>query len=174
MVDIIPKSPQSSPLFQKVLFVVSLGVFAVALGGLVALLFLESRAQSSLEEAQVLLRAEKTKEQAQLEQDVFASRTRLQDFATLVQFRKDVLPAFSFLETVVHPDVTFLAMHVDAESQSLRLHGKAASFLVLGEQVVVLQAREEPSGLSLTSLQLGEDGGVEFQMEIQFPLSFFQ
>lgn len=136
--------------------------------------FLESRTQTKIEEAEILLRAEKTQEEAQLEHDVLVVRTRLKDFTTLVQLKKDVLPVFSFLETVVHPEVTFLSMNVDANRHSMQLRGTAESFSALDEQLVVLQAREEPSSLSLTNLKLGGQGGVDFQMEVQFPAAFFQ
>ena len=174
MVEIIPKSPQSSPLFMKALFALSIGVFAVSVGGFAVLLFLESRTQTKVEEAERLLGTEKTKEEAQLEHNVFVTQTRLKDFATLVQLKKDILPVFFFLEAVVHPDVTFLAMNVDSVRQNMQLQGIAESFSVLDEQLAVFQAREELSSLSLTNLKLGEHGGVDFQMEIQFPAAFFQ
>ena len=174
MVEIIPKTPQKSPLFMRVLFSLSLGVFLASVGGFVLLFFLESRAQSKIEEAEMLLAEEKTPLQVQLEQEVFAARTRLEDFAGLLKERKNFLPLFSFLEIVVHPDVTFVSMSVDAESHTLQLKGIAESFSVLDEQFVVFKERKEPSSLSLTSLKVGERGGGDFQMEIQFPATFFQ
>jgi len=174
MVEIIPKSPQTPPLFMRVFFVLSIGVFVLSVGGFVLLFFLESRTQTKIAEAEILLRAEKTTAQAELEQEVFVVRTRLKDFATLLQLKKDVLPVFSFLETVVHPDVTFLAMNIDSVRQSMQLRGTAESFSALDEQLAVLKAREEPSSFSLTNLKLGGQGGVDFQIEIQFPVAFFQ
>ena len=174
MVAIIPKAPQSSPLFMKAFFALSIGAFVFSVGGFALLFFLEPRTQSKIEEVEILLKAEKTSDQAQLEQDVLVVQTRLKDFTTLVQLKKDVLPVFSFLEIVVHPKVTFLAMNIDSTLQNMQLRGTAESFSALDEQLVVLQAREEPSSLSLTNLQLGRLGGVDFQMEIQFPAAFFQ
>ena len=84
MVELIPKSPQSSPLFMKALFALSIGVFVLSVGGLVVLAFLESRTQNKIEEAEILLRAGKTQEETQLGQDVLVIQTRLKDFATLV------------------------------------------------------------------------------------------
>ncbi|MCH7828683.1 hypothetical protein IH982_02295 [Patescibacteria group bacterium] len=174
MVEIIPKVPQTSSLFMRVFFALSIGVFVLSVGGFVLLFFLESRTQTKIKEAEILLRTEKTPEQAQLEQDMFVARTRLKDFATLVELRKDVLPAFSFLENVVHPEVTFLSMNVDVQSHTVQLRGTAESFSALDEQLVVLEARSEPGSISLTNLKLGGQGGVDFQMEIQFSAAFFQ
>lgn len=174
MVEIIPKLPQTSSLFVRVFFALSIGVFVLSVGGFVLLFFLELRTQTKIEEAEILLRTEKTLEQAQLEQEVFVVRARLKDFATLLQQKKDALPVFSFLENAVHPEVTFFSMNVDAQSHTVQLRGTAESFSALDEQLVVFQAREEPSSLSLTNLQLGEQGGVDFQMEIQFSAVFFQ
>ena len=174
MVEIIPKSPQKSPLLTKVLLTLSVGVFVLSVGGFVVLFFLESRAQNNIEKTEILLRQEETKEEVQLEQDVLVIQTRLKDFATLLELKKDVLPVFSFLETVVHPQVTFLSMNVDTNRYALLLQGTATSFSALDEQIVVLQAREEPDSVSLTDLQIGQQGGVIFQMEVQFPISFFQ
>ena len=159
---------------MRVFFVLSLGVFVLSVGGFVLLFFMESRTQTKIEETEMLLGAEKTQEDVQLEQDVLVAQTRLKDFAGLLQLRKDVLPVFSFLETVVHPEVTFLSMNVDVNRQTMQLRGIAESFSILDEQLVVLKAREELSSLSLINLDLGEHGGVNFQMEIQFPATFFQ
>jgi len=159
---------------MKVFFALSIGVFVFSVGGFVLLFFLESRTQQRIVAMQALLGAEKTTAQTQLEQDVLTLRTRLKDFATLTELRKDVFPVFSFLETVVHPEVTFLSMNVDASRNTTKLTGTAESFSALDEQLAVFKEREEPSSFSLTNLQLGEQGGVDFQMEIQFPAAFFQ
>ena len=159
---------------MRVFFALSIGVFVFSVGGFALLFFLESKTQTKIEEAEIVLGTEKTTTQAQLEQDVFVARTRLKDFATLVQLRKNVLPAFSFLQNVVHPQVTFLSMSVDANSHTMQLQGTAESFSALDEQLAVLKAREEPSSFSLTNLNLGQHGGVDFQMEIQFLAAFFQ
>ena len=174
MVEIIPKLPQTSSLFMRVLFALSIGIFMLALGGFAFLFFWESRTQTRIEEATILLTTKKTLEQAQLEQDVFLARTRLKDFAELVQLKKNTLPVFSFLENVVHPEVTFFSMSIDTSSHTVQLRGIAESFSALDEQLVVLQAREEPSSFFLTNLQLGRQGGVDFQMEIQFSDTFLQ
>ena len=74
----------------------------------------------------------------------------------------------------MHPKVTFLSMNVDTSRHTMQLKGTAESFSVLDEQLAVFKAREEPDSLSLTNLQLGQQGKVNFQMEVQFPASFFQ
>ena len=174
MIDIIPKVSQSPPLLVRIFFILSIGVFLVSVGGFVLLFFLELGIQQRIVEIEDTLGAEKTQEQTQLEQEVSVVRTRLEDFTTLVRQRKDVLPAFSFLETVVHPDVTFLAMSIDSVRHNMQLQGSAESFFALDVQLVVLQARSEPSSLSLTNLNIGIQSGVDFQIEIQFPAEFFQ
>lgn len=146
----------------------------LSVGGLVVLSFLESKVQTNIAEMEALLRAEKTPEQAGLEQDVLVVQTRLKDFAGLIELKKDVLPVFTFLETVVHPQVTFLSMNIDLPRHTLHLLGTAESFSALDEQLAVIEAREEPTLFSLTNLQLGQFTGVDFQMEIQFPITFFK
>ena len=174
MVEIIPKTPQKPPLFIKILFALSIGVFIFSVGGFVVLFFLESRTQNKVQEIKIFLQTKKTQEEVQLEQDVRVIQTRLKDFATLLGLKKDMLPVFSFLETVVHPQVTFLSMNIDTNRYTLVLQGTAESFFALDEQFVVFQAREEPDSISLTDLQVRQQGGVNFQMEIQFPANFFQ
>ncbi|MDP2735196.1 MAG: hypothetical protein Q8P12_03240 [bacterium] len=174
MVDIIPKAPKRYSLFMQVMFMLSVAAFVISAGGFGVLWYLERTASDRLKEVEAVLGAGKTEEEAQLENDVFAARLRLQDFSALVAQRKDFLPAFGFLETVVHPNVYFPAMSMDSLRQDLQLRGQATSFAVLDEQIAVFQAREEPSRISLTSLRLGEAGGVDFQIGVQFPLEFFQ
>ena len=174
MVDIIPKTPQSSSLLMKALLTASTAVFAVALGGFAILFFLDSKIQNKIEAAEVILAAEKTPEQIDMEEYVFAARSRLQDFATVVQERSNMAPVFSFVEAVVHPDITFLVMSVDALRQSADMKGRARSFSALDEQFAVLKTREELLDFSLTQIQLGEDGTIEFQITMQFPGDFFQ
>ena len=65
-------------------------------------------------------------------------------------------------------------MSIDSVRHNMQLQGSAESFFALDEQLVVLQARSEPSSLSLTNLNIGIQSGVDFQIEIQFPAEFFQ
>ena len=174
MVEIIPKSKKSSPLLMKVFFSLSIGIFVLSVGGFVVLSLMESKTQSNIEEMEALLRAEKTQEQVQLEQDILIVQTRLKDFTELLLLKKDVLPVFSFLETVVHSQAIVASMGIDSNRHTVQLQGSAESFSALDEQLVIIEAREEPDSFSLTNLQLGQFGGVNFQMEIQFPVTFFQ
>jgi len=174
MVDIIPKAPRQYSLISRAAFVLAVSSFILTLGSFLILWYLQGRSASVLFDVEERLTAGRTQEQNALEANVFSSRTRLQDFSSLLALRKNFLPAFLFLETTVHPNVYFPGVSVNAARQTLELRGKATSFAVLDEQLAIFEAREEPGAISLTSLRLSETGGVDFQLGIQFPPQFFQ
>jgi hypothetical protein len=174
MVEIIPKAREQYSLFNRVFFGVSAVSLVVALGGFLLFLFLESKSQGELGRLEALLATEKTPEEVQLEKDVSASRIRLQDFSGLVRERKNLLLGFLFLQETAHPEVLYVGANLDSSLNNMQVKGNAASFIALEEQIAIFQAREELSSLSLTSLRLAQERGVDFQLELQFPKAFFQ
>jgi|TARA_Y100000310_G_scaffold155303_1_gene154784 hypothetical protein len=173
MVEIIPKSPRKYSLSINALFYASIVAFILSVGGFWALLFLESRNQQELERLEIALGAEKTPEQAQLENSVFQLRAKLRDFAMLTQEQKNLLAPFEFLEATVHPSVVFSTFNTNAKEHSVQIKGQAASFVALEEQIAILEAREELTSLTLSDIRILSEGGIGFQLELQFPEDFF-
>jgi hypothetical protein len=169
MVEIIPKSQEAQPLLTRVFFAFSLGALVVALGGFFLLLFLGGKNQQEAQRLQTLLATERTQEQIQLEREIFATRSRLEDFALIIAERTKPLESLVFLENVVHPEAFFLSAGFDVKGKSIQLSGKSSSFRALQEQLTILKEQGEEIKSSLGALKLAEEGGVDFQISVQFP-----
>lgn len=175
MVEIIPKQQEGQPLSVRVFAAFSIGALAAALGGFFLLLFLETKSQEEEVSLQTLLATEKTQEQVALEQEIFAARDRLRDFAQIAEQRGNPLAPFLFVESTVHPQAVVRSAVFEAKSQSIQLLGNTSSFRALQEQVLVLKDKEQEQGIkaSLGALKLAATGGVDFKISVRFPLNFY-
>lgn len=172
MVEIIPKQPERQPLLVQAFFAVSILALIAALGGFFLFWVLEQKSEAEAESLKALLTAEKTPEQVVLEQKVFSSKERLEDFAKLLAKRTSALFPFLLLEEVVHPDVVFNSAEFTSSTQSMRLSGQAVSFVVLEEQLNLFDQQGQGAEASLATLKLGQEGGVDFQVQVRFPADF--
>ena len=168
MVEIIPKQKLEYPLWTQALFFGSMLFLLVVIGGFFLTLSLQGRAQKALESIQGVLAQGKTPEEARLEQSIFRYRDKFNDFASLATERNDVRPVFEFLEAYTHPRVVFTTLNLEPKLSMLKLVGATQDFRTLQEQMAIFQDREELTGLTLSSIVLGEKGQVVFQLAMGF------
>lgn len=171
--DIIPKTQEHQSFLSQIIFVISITAFCISIGGYWTLLFLDSRQSKENDRLEVSLGSGKTQEEIALENDVFATKARLEDFASIIKARQDFLPLFVFLENVVHPDVVFQSMTIDKNKEKVQAKGVAGSFTTLEEQIGILKQRQELQQVLLSSMEPGQQGRVSFQVELKFSAGFF-
>jgi len=168
MVEIIPKQRQGYPLLTQILFFGSMALLLAAVGSFFLILQLQGRTEKGLGKVQQNLAQGKTQEEARLEKAIFQYRDKFNDFSTIARSRNDARPALEFLENYTHPKVVFTTLDLDPRIQTLKLVGSTLDFRTLQEQMAVFQNREELAGLNLSSIVLGEQGEVIFQLEMKF------
>lgn len=172
-VTIIPKQKLEYPLWTQALFFGSILFLFSVVGGFFLVAQLQGRAQKELERIQGVLAQGKTLQEVGLERSVFRYKDKFNDFSQLAAGRNDVRPVLGFLEAYTHPQTVFTTLSVEPKLRTLKLVGSTQDFRTLQEQMVIFQNREELTGLTLSSIVLGEKGQVIFQLEMGFASKIF-
>ena len=172
MVEIIPKREERTPPAVNILLVASLLLAGAVAGGFFILKSLQEQKRVSIQELEQQLLAEPSSEQKQLEDEVLGFKQKLDDFRVLADGRHTPLPLFSLLETSVHPAVAFTGLVVNLEENKILLAGETDSFRHLDEQILVLRNKSEIKDLHLAKIKLGDQGRVEFSVDLSFPAEF--
>lgn len=172
MVEIIPKREERTPPAVNILLVASLLLAAAVAGGFFILKSLQEQKRVSIQKLEQRLLADPSPEQQRLEDEVLGVKQKLGDFKVLADGRRTPLALFSFLETSVHPAVAFTGLTVDLEKNEILLAGETDTFKHLDEQILLLRSKSEIKNLHLTEIELGDQGRVEFSVDLSFPAEF--
>ena len=168
MVEIIPKEirrPLLSPLF-----ILSLSgiLFLGVLAGLFLITQTQSQTGTALRVLDERLGEEQTGEGETLQQELKASKEKIDDFGLVIERRKNLLAFFRILEETAHPNVVFTDFETDLEGNTIDIVGTATDFLSLGQQILVWKNRKEITSATLTELALGQTGKKEFGISLSF------
>ncbi len=116
----------------------------------------------------------KTDEERNLEEYVNSQQARISNFASLLSAHKKEFNVFMAIEALTHPNVQFLSFNFSIESYEVLLAGKAKSFLVLGQQIAILQKETAIKNLDFSGMSINSEGGVNFNLKITLDTAIFQ
>lgn len=172
--ELIPKEEKKSSFLSGFLLLL---VILVLAGSLVGYFWLKLQVKETNEQVQ------KTQEDIvdikksgdkDTEEMVFDYAKKIDDFAFLLNQRREINPLFSFLEGLVHKKVSLSRLSLETEEEktdagiaekwSCSLAGKTDNFKILAEQMLVLKDNESLIDPYITSFSLGEEGGIEFDI----------
>jgi len=120
--------------------------------------------QKELEELRAAISEKRTPRTKELEEEVLSSKKKIDIFSTLLDSHKKSSGFFKFLKETCHKKISFSKVDLDIEEAKVELSGKAESFRVLGEQVLILKKENLIQNLSLSKVSLGREGGIEFDL----------
>ncbi len=89
-------------------------------------------------------------------------------FKKLIQDRFFPSQFFPFFESIIHPKVQVFQLTMDVKTQQVNFGGETENFKSLGEQILILKAREEIKNLVLSNLSFTDDGNVSFDLSFSF------
>lgn len=165
MIDIIPKTDQGVQRSRYLLY----GAYAL-LGATILsfgiLKILQSRALTTLANAQILLAQSKTPEEKNLERNVLSARDRLQDAVLVIASATDPLPMFSSLERAVLPAITFTDIKISMGDSAAVVTGEGPDFYAIDRQIRALSAIDGVSRLELSSLGFNSKGTITFTIRV--------
>jgi hypothetical protein len=173
MVEIIPKSFEEIPAWQRILlyFLIFLLIAIIIIYFLLGNFQKESEAYfKNLEKR---LSEEKAPQIAELREENLDYKKRIEDFSLL--FENHVLNKqfFEFIEAKSHPKVFFSEVNLNSQNLQASLFGLTDSFLSLGQQVLIFREDELVKDLILSNVSIGKTGGVEFDLELFFKEELF-
>jgi len=166
LVKIIPRAKPKAPFYVNLFFWLSV----ILLLALVGLYFFLDNQIPSLEKKIKKLETELKPSESQktLEEEMFFLSKRINDFPQLLAKHKFTSNLFDFLKEFCHPQVQFTSLEIDTQESKVILSGITESFYTLGEQILVLQEKEEIKGLRLSRVSLDREGKVNFDLAFTF------
>lgn len=168
MIEIIPKPAKKLPIWQQILFYLSLALLGGSLVSSVILTQIVKGLGTRLGEIEEILTKEKTPEEIALEERVFDYQKKIDDFTFLVERHKHPSKFLKFFESICHPKVWFYKFNLSLKNQELVASGEAENFSVLGQQLSILQQKEEIKKAELTQVSISREGKVNFTISFSF------
>lgn len=166
--EIIPRPAQKLPLWQNILFYLSLSLLAASILSFFLLDRSLKNSESSLKNLEETLTREKTPREVSLEKNVLAWQKKIKDFSRLFSRHLYLSGAFDFLESISHPEVWIRQVNLDSRESKMVVAGETESFTTLGQQLLILEKQPQIKKFTLSSLSIGRKGKVDFTLNISF------
>ena len=154
------------PFWKDILFYSSIVLLVLSVLFSFLLFRAISRTEFDLRSAEETLKKEKTPEEMVLEEYVLSWQEKIKTFSGLINQRFYPAKALDFLGEVSHPRVWFKTVDLDVKEAKLALSGQAESFIVLGQQLLILENNPLVKSFTLSSFGVGETGKVNFSLNL--------
>ncbi len=166
--ELIPREEKQSSFFVNFLLFLSILILVASIAGY---FWIRSQVGETKEEVIAIetetLNIRNNRDKA-TEDQVFRYAKKIDDFSVLLAKRKEVYPLFNFLESLIHKRVTLAELSLTKETGEINLEGETENFKILAEQMLILENNNSVLEPKIINLSLGEEGGIEF--EINFSL----
>jgi len=172
MVEIIPKPAIKTSLLESILLTLAVLLLISLAFSFVYLKYAYSKTQDELENAKTALIEGETPEEIRLKERVLDAKKKIDDFATVFELHRAANNFFEFVEKSTHPKVYWEKVDLSPLDSQVSLLGRAENFKVLGQQMIILEEKEEIREIILSKISLGE--GVQFSLELSFDPQLFK
>jgi hypothetical protein len=172
-IEIIPKEAAKLPLWQNILFYVSIAVLLAVILCYGILYKLGEKASITLKERENLYEQNKTPEILSLESEILDYKNKISAFSNLISQHKFSSTFFQFLEKITHPKVVFLEMDFNVKDNKITLFGQTDSFLTLGQQIMIFKQQNMIKNVQLSNIGISKEGKVEFNIDITLDAKLF-
>ncbi|MFA5249259.1 MAG: hypothetical protein WC397_01850 [Candidatus Paceibacterota bacterium] len=174
-IEVSPKK-QQKPLWQTIIFVISLILLIVSLAAFLLLkYYFTPRIVAEITGMNTQIEAEGNtpagdKTMAELENEVKAFERKSNDFKTLYDANPRFSKFFPAFEETVHPKVSFSSFSISADQGEVKasLNGRTDSYESLIQQMEIFQALQK-SGNFIKSFEISSIGKLEKE-EVSFSL----
>jgi uncharacterized protein YeeX (DUF496 family) len=170
-IEITPQKKDIKIIFQKVILYI--GIFLLVFEFSLFFILSYYNKKISQEIIDIEKKLSKTEEENILEKEVLSVKKQIDDWEKIVKDYKKSLNFFEFLEKYTHPDVSFSKMSLSVKDNNVSLSGKAKSFDVLGQQVMILKDIDEIESVNVSSASLNRERSIDFSISINLKPSIF-
>ena len=174
MVEIIPKSFEEIPSWQRILLYFLIFLIIAVIIGYFLLVNLQKQSEDYLKTINERLEKEKAPQIDKLKEEILGYKQRIEDFSLLFEDHTLSEKFFEFIEKKTHPKIFFSKTVLSSESSKVQLSGLTDSFLSLGQQLSIFREDELVKKLILSNVSIGKKGGVEFNLDISFKEELFR
>jgi len=165
-IQIIPKEAAKLPLWQNILFYLSMAVVLAILLSYGIFTQLTKNSEKILKEKEKLFEANKNPETLVLEGNIKNYSSRVEAFSVLLSNHKLGSQFFSFFERTTHPNIYYQTMSLDIKNNKVVLLGQTDSFTFLGQQIAIIKKEAMVTDIQLSGIKINKDGKAEFELDI--------
>lgn len=173
VIEIIPKEAAKLPLWQNILFYISVALILACIIGYFVLGHFTKKSELMLQDLEKALAEARTPQQV-LEKEILDYRDKIEDFSSLLVAHQKSSNCFDFLEKITHPKVFFSELNLDTKGNRVRLFGQAENLQILGQQLLIFRKSEFIQNLSLPEFKISEGGKIEFTFGFSLNPKLFQ
>jgi len=140
-----------------------------------AILRLEAGVLSSIQDFEENIFKIGNREDKVIENNVFGYEGKIKDFRSLWMSRVKTANFFGNFEGLVHPQVWFSSFSLNPSEMEASVSGKTINFETMEQQLLFLRSRNDlVEGFDLSELSLGDEGNVNFGLNINFTPKIFE
>ncbi len=107
-----------------------------------------------------------TKEQKEIEKEIFNYQKKIADVSKLVKLHKIPSNFFGLIEQITLPEVYFPTVSISIENSETKLTGRTENFENLSKQLAVLEENENIKNIETFQTKLGEEAKVTFNLNL--------
>jgi len=167
-IEIIPKPPGKQSLAPNFLLYIMIALLAAAVIIYFTLGNFVDSLNKTLADLKKGIENESTPERLNLEKEILKNKTKIDDYAVIINTHQFNSKFFKLLEDITHPKIYFTKMDLDLKSWKVALTGESDDFVAVGQQVIILQNAEGFNSVNLTKAGLNDKGKVDFSLELFF------
>lgn len=174
MVEIIPKQIEKRPLWQEIIFYLSLLILIVVAASYIVLGNTLKNTYEELGKAKEDLTTAKNRsvEDLGLEKKIINYQKKINDFSKLITNYKQTSIFFDFIQNNTRPGVWFSKFILNSENSKATLSGGAENFQVVGQQLLIFKKNPLVKNINLSNISLAKKEGVEFTFDLFFKTDF--
>lgn len=171
-IEIIPRSRIKIPTWTVFLLVFDV-IIVLGLGATYFYFYQTSKKLTQGIEEKTMALVD-TPQEKELEASILLQEKRINTFGRVLSEHRQVKNIFTFLEEACHPEVEFGNFGFDSKDNSVTVNGKTKTFIVLGQQMMILKNKKELSKITLSGVSLSKEGDVVFSLQLTFNPQIFQ
>jgi len=165
--EIIPKPKRKLPSLETIFLYFSILIFIFSISFSFHLWLKAQSKKREISQIEEKILALKTPQIKKSEKAILKYQQKISHFSELIKDRLYYSKLFPYLEQRTHKKIYFSKMDLDFENSTLLLSGESPNFSVLAQQLEVLK-KDQFLKAQLKKLNLGKEGNVDFEIEINF------
>lgn len=177
-IEIIPKERKRSAFESKpfnILYFLSLSLLVLSIGSYIAMFFFLKSYSKKLEEVKNSISQAESKEVKELESGLLEAKDKIDVFADVFASYQKTSGLFGFLKESCHEKVFFYDTDISPDSLKVEISGRAETFKILGEQILIFKEKKEiVRDLLLSSISIAQEGGINFKLTLNLYPKVFE
>ena len=174
MVEIIPKSFEEIPAWQRILLYFLIFLLIAIVVGYFVLNNAKRKSEEYLITLEQRISGEITSSTKEFEEEVLGHKNKIRDLSSLLNNHILATKFFEFIEKKTHPDIFFSEVGISLRDSKVNLSGVSKTFLYLGQQISIFKKSDLVKDLQLSEISINKEGEIAFRFDILLKEELFR